>query len=72
VRGADFEMIKITKVDGGYSVYATSPHVKTEWQSDRPMNAKDIMAELLWRGVHQSDIRDAFVCADPNWTPNLK
>lgn len=63
-------MIKITKIDGGYAFYATSPHVKSEWQSDHPMKAKDLMAELLWRGVHQIDIGAALLSADPNWQKN--
>jgi hypothetical protein len=64
------EMIEIAKALGGYVAHATPPHVKAEWRSDRPMAVKDVIAELLGRGAHQTDIGDAFYLADPNWVEN--
>jgi hypothetical protein len=64
------EMIEIAKALGGYVAHATPPHVKAEWRSDRPMAVKDLIAELLGRGAHQTDIGDAFYFADPNWVEN--
>ena len=63
-------MIEITKVSGGYLAHATPPNIKGEWQTDGPMPAKDIIAMLLGRGAHQTDIGDALYAADPNWLGN--
>ena len=70
IGGADFDLIEISKTDGGYFARATPPHVAAEWQTARPMEASVIIAELRARGAHQSDIGDAFNAADPSWLEN--
>ena len=60
-------MIKIEKVSDGYLAHATSPHVQEEWKNPTPMSCSALIKELRSRGVHTTDIADAFYEADPNW-----
>jgi hypothetical protein len=63
-------MIKIEKVRDGYLVHVTSPHVQEEWKNPTPLSCSELDKELRARGVHTTDIADAFEEADPNWLQN--
>jgi DNA-binding transcriptional regulator YhcF (GntR family) len=63
-------MIKIEKVRGGYLAHVTSPHVQEEWKNPTPLSRSELVKELRSRGVHTTDISDAFYEADPNWLQN--
>ena len=63
-------MIKIEKVRDGYVAHATSPHVQEEWKNPTPLSRSELVKELMTRGVHTTDIADAFHEADPNWLQN--
>jgi hypothetical protein len=60
-------MFKILKVQDGYLAHATPPRGQQEWRSPAPLSATVLVEELRARGVHTSDISDAFYEADPNW-----
>ena len=63
-------MIKIEKVRDGYLARVTSPHVQGEWGNPTPLSCSELVKELRPRGVHTTDISDAFYEADPNWLQN--
>ncbi|HKV61292.1 MAG TPA: hypothetical protein VJO16_05220 [Candidatus Acidoferrum sp.] len=63
-------MIKIDKVRNGYLAHVTSPHVQEDWKSPTPLGRSELVKELRFRGVHTTDIADAFEEADPNWLQN--
>jgi hypothetical protein len=64
-------MIKIEKVQGGYLARTTPPHGQEEWWSTpTPLTSSELFEELRARGVHTTDISDAFYEADPNWLQN--
>jgi hypothetical protein len=63
-------VIQVAKVPKGYIAHATPPHVKTEWRSTKPLLAKALIAVLVERGAHQTDIGDALYAADPDWLQN--
>ena len=63
-------MIKIEKVPDGYLVHATPPHVEGEWKNSTPLSCTELVKELKARGLHTTDIADAFHEADPNWLQN--
>jgi hypothetical protein len=65
-------MIRVQRVSGGYTAHATAPHVRSEWQTNEPLPAREIIRELQERGVHQTDIGDAFYQADPHWISKLE
>jgi hypothetical protein len=60
-------MIKIEKVRDGYLARATPPHVQEYWGNPTPLSSDELNKELRARGVHTTDISDAFYEADPNW-----
>jgi len=59
-------MIKIEKVRDGYLAHMTSPHVQEEWKNPTPLSRSELVKELIFRGVHTTDISDAFYEADPD------
>lgn len=59
-------MITISKVAGGYTVHATPPHVRSEWNAETPISKQEIIAKLLALNAHQTLIGDAVYGADPN------
>lgn len=63
-------MIKIEKVRDGYLAHVTVPHLQEEWHSPAPLSYSELVKELRSRGVHTTDIADAFEEADPNWLNN--
>jgi hypothetical protein len=63
-------LIVIGKIDGGYQVEATPPHVRSAWKTAQPLSIKEIIAKLQELGAHQTDVGDAFYQADPNWISN--
>jgi len=60
-------MIKIEKVRDGYLAHVTSPHAREEWKNPTPLSRGELVKELRSRGVHTTDISDAFHEADPDW-----
>jgi len=60
-------VIEVSKVNEGYSVLATPPHVTAAWKSGEPRPIEELVAELRARGAHPTDIGDAFYAADPDW-----
>jgi hypothetical protein len=60
-------MIKIEKVRDGYLAHVTSPHAQQEWKNSTPLSRGELVKELRSRGVHTTDISDAFYEADPDW-----
>jgi len=66
----DHGMIKIEKVQDRYLAHVTSPHVQEEWKNPTPLSCSELVKELRARGVHTTDIADAFEEADPNWLQN--
>ena len=64
-------MIAIEKSGHGYRARATPPNVRSAWETERPLSAREIASKLLELGAHQTDIGDAFYQADPNWISNL-
>ena len=63
-------MIAIKKINDGYQVEATPPHVRSAWKTVQPLSVKEIIEKLRKLGAHQSDIGDAFYQADPSWISN--
>ncbi len=63
----DHSMIKIEKVRDGYLAHVTPPHVQEEWKHPTPLSRSELVKELSSRGVHTTDIGDAFYEADPDW-----
>ena len=60
--------IKINRVGRLYEAEVSPPHGRGQpWRSPRPMEIDDLIAALLERGCHQTDIGDAFHEADPEW-----
>lgn len=59
--------IYIQKIVGGYFASATPPHISGEWRTPTTYSRDEIVAALLERGAHQTDIGDAFYAADPDW-----
>jgi len=62
-------LIKSTEL--GYEAVATPPHVGAPWQTSAPSSARALIAALLERGCHQTDIGDAFYSANPNWLSDM-
>ena len=60
-------MIKIEKVRDGYLAHLAPPHVQEEWKNPTPLIRSELVKELRSRGVHTTEIADAFEEADPNW-----
>ena len=60
-------MIKIEKVRDGYLAHVTSRHSQEEWKNPTPLSRGELVKELRSRGVHTTDISDAFYEADPDW-----
>jgi hypothetical protein len=62
--------IMVKRVGALYAADVTPPHDGGDpWESGAPMCVDDLVAELLSRGCHQTDIGDAFYAADPEWLP---
>lgn len=60
--------IMIEKVGDSYSAEVTPPHGGgVPWSSERPLSRDELIAALVARGCHQTDIGDAFYEADPDW-----
>ncbi|HEX6663063.1 MAG TPA: hypothetical protein VF025_05270 [Gaiellaceae bacterium] len=60
--------IVISKVGDAYTADVTPPHGGgNHWRTESPLPADVLIAELLSRGCHQTDIGDAFYAADPDW-----
>ncbi len=54
--------------DALYTADVTPPHGRgTPWSTSQPMSRQALVAALLERGCHQTDIGDAFYEADPEW-----
>ena len=60
-------MIRIEKMLEGYIAHTTPPHGREEWHSPQPLTADKLIEELRRRGLHTTDISDAFYEADPHW-----
>lgn len=64
--------IVIKQSGSGYEAVATPPHVTAPaWQSSQSMPAAELIAALVERGYHQTDVGDAFHAANPNWLSEL-
>lgn len=51
-----------------YAAKVTPPHGgDAVWESGAAEPVDDLVAELLSRGCHQTDIGDALYAADPEW-----
>ena len=60
--------ITIEIVGDGYTAKVTPPHGGgSPWETPAPRGVDTLVAELLARGCHQTDIGDAFYKADPEW-----
>jgi hypothetical protein len=60
--------IVIQKVNGQYVGDVTPPHGGgVPWSAAEPMSRDALIAALVARGCHQTDIGDAFYEADPGW-----
>jgi hypothetical protein len=60
--------IAITRDGDTYSAEVTPPHGGgVPWQSPPAMDIHALVAALLARGCHQTDIGDALYEADPDW-----
>jgi hypothetical protein len=60
--------IVINRVGDLYEAKVTPPHGRGEpWATPQPMPRDTVIAALLDRGCHQTDIGDAFYEADPEW-----
>jgi hypothetical protein len=60
--------IVIRRAGDLYEARVRPPHGRgVPWDSDWPMPAEELVAALLGRGCHQTDIGDAFDEADPDW-----
>ena len=60
--------IQIRRVGALYEAEVTPPHGRgVPWSTDEPMSTDALVAALLQRGCHQTDIGDAFYEADPEW-----
>ena len=57
-------MITIEKAKDGYVAHVTAPHVQEEWRNPMPLGRSELIEELRRRGVHTTDIADAFHEAD--------
>jgi hypothetical protein len=57
--------ITINRVGDLYEAHVTPPH-GAEWRSP-PMSTDRLVAALLERICHQTDVGDAFYEADPRW-----
>ena len=65
--------IQITRTsENAYLANVTPPHGRgREWAIDTPVSARELVALLIDRGCHQTDIGDAFFDADPEWLMHL-
>jgi len=63
--------IRIKSTELGYEAVATPPHVGTPWQTSAPLSVRALIAVLLERGCHQTDIGDALYAANPNWLSDM-
>jgi hypothetical protein len=65
--------IVIKKSGSACEAVATPPHITgPAWQSSQPMPARELMAALLERGCHQTDVGDARYAANPNWLAEMR
>jgi hypothetical protein len=62
----------IKRTDFGYEATVTPPHAVAAWETNGPITARDLLAALLQRGCHQTDVGDAFYAADPRWLDGLE
>lgn len=58
-------MIAINKLGVAYMVRATPPEVTRAWGSLLPMNARNVVEELIRHGCSLEQAFDAMVVADP-------
>jgi len=58
-------MIAINKLGIAYMVKATPPEVTKPWGSLLPLNARNVVEELIRHGCSLQDAFDAMVTADP-------
>jgi hypothetical protein len=73
VKSATNNMAIVIKQSGSdYEAVLTPPHIADQaWQSLKPMPARELIAALVARGCHQTDVGDAFYAANPNWLSEL-
>jgi len=65
--------IVIKKSGLAYEAVATPPHTTgPAWRSSQPMPARELIAALLERGCHQTDVGDALYAANPNWLAEMR
>ena len=58
-------MITISNFGLAYGVKATPPEVTRAWGSLLPLNARNVVEELIRHGCSLQDAFDAMVVADP-------
>lgn len=59
--------IVIKQTGPDYEALATPPHTAgPAWHTPHPMPARELIAALLERGCHQTDVGDALHAANPN------
>jgi hypothetical protein len=54
-----------------YLAEATPPHSHTVWKTPRPMELRQLIAELELHGCHQQDIGDVLYEIDSDWLTRL-
>lgn len=60
--------IQIRRAGGRYEAAVRPPHGGEQpWDTPHPPTLDELIAELLGRGCHQTDIGDALFEADPEW-----
>jgi hypothetical protein len=50
-----------------YRVSVSPPH-GPEWETSVPLNATEVREQLKQLGCHSTDVSDALLAADPDWT----
>ena len=65
--------IVIKQSGSGYEAVASPPHTTgPAWHSSQPMSARELIAALLERGCHQTDVGDALFAANPDWLAEMQ
>jgi hypothetical protein len=65
--------ITIRRVGDRYLAEVTPPHAGgTAWTTPAPLEAQELIRDLLGRGCHQTDIGDALYEADDAWLLRLE
>lgn len=64
--------IVVKQSDAGYEAFVTPLHTTgPAWQSSQPMFVRELVAALIARGCHQTDVGDAFYAANPKWLADM-